>query len=93
MAKPTKLDWVDLFEANIVILNYEDRKGNLTDRRVTLHASKITYLPSAKPNKREVPDQDVVVWDLDKNMWRRLKLDNIKFVRGIEAIEPDESIE
>lgn len=95
MANPSKQDWIDLFRANIIRLHYEDRNGVKSDRRVTLHESKINYKPSANPNKREIPSNDttIVVWDLDKNMWRRLKLDNIMFVRGFETVEPDEPIE
>lgn len=94
MAKLTHHDWVDLFKNNVVNICYEDKNGDVTVRKVTLIESKIDYKPSANPNKRIIPANDttVVVWDIDKNMWRRLKIDNILYVKGIE-IEPfDESI-
>lgn len=92
MAKLTVKDWLDLFKSNVVKIRYENRNGEQSDRRVTLIESKITYIPSANPNKKVIPlnDTTVVVWDLDKNMWRRLKIDNIMFVRGLEPDEQNE---
>lgn len=91
--KLTTDDYVELFKNNIVRLLYVNKEGEESERRVTLIESHITWKASANPNKKRAAPKNegtVVVWDLDKNMWRRLYIENIIIVRGIESAIPDE---
>lgn len=87
----TRQDWADLLRENVVTLKYENKDGEITERDVTLNESYIDYIPSANPNKKErKPDEtSVVVWDIGRKMWRRLKLNNIVFVKKIEPVKVD----
>lgn len=93
MTTVNKFDYKGLFERNIVHLKYENRKGEVSVRRMTLIKEMINYKPSENPDKilREEKEDQVTVWDLDKNMWRKLNINNILYVIKVES--PDDAVQ